>query len=283
MNSFAIRQPRTRAVPTFIRSLILALAIAATNPSLSLAVEAKHCRSFFAALGAVVGTTIGVIVDISAGGTTGGSGTMYGAKVGPALGASAGGASSLALCPTNEEMPSDEASSLGVVLKYCLNNYYHFMNPFPFTNSIDFCSIPGNRYIRANDISRLPGYQIEIPNLIRKINFQIEMIAKLGQVSEADVRIVRQLSDELTQCSNSYRERKSTKFADRCTVQISSITRNIWPRENSNGPALHAIEAVDQLLNKISKPDNSSLLRATIVEVAVNFFSKFWKHYVSNN
>lgn len=199
--------------------------------------DARTCNRTLVSGGAIVGGTIGFFGDtiktfLSGGTTLASDAASGGTATGTALGITAGGAvgefTSPWFCPTIHRMPTDEAYSLYDVLLNCRNEYWMFMNPLPFTEDTDYCTIPGNSYIRAYDTRALEGYQISTSVLLKKLKYQFDAGIKSNSFSSDMVPIIKAFSEQLRECSKTYHDRMSVSKSDYCVVKSRSQTEFLW-------------------------------------------------------
>ncbi len=223
----------------FVGAIIFSLffAISITLPSNATAWDARSCNSTLASGGAIVGGTIGFFGDaiktvLSGGATLTSDAASGGTATATALGITLGGAigrfSSSAICPDAQPMPRDEATPLYEVLEGCRSEYFQFLNPVPFTGDGDYCTIPGNPFIRSHDTRAHEGYQIGVSLLLKKLRSQLLTGIQHDNFPTELISAVKAFSKQLKQCSNSYHDRFSTSRPDYCVVETQPKTAKYW-------------------------------------------------------
>ena len=262
----------------FVGAIIFSLffAISITLPSNATAWDASSCKDTLASGGAIVGGTIGFFGDaiktfLSGGATlasdAASGGTATGTGIGITLGGAIGRFSSSAICPTSHPMPKDEATSLYEVLHDCRSEYYNFLNPLPFTDDTDFCTLPGNPFIRSHDTKAREGYQVSARVVLKKLKYQLDAGIKNNGFPENLITSVEEFSKQLEQCSKSYSDRFSTSNSDYCVIETSGHTAYLWNRTGNQVTIPAVLEASIRLLRDIEQKTQAWQIKNQTIEV----------------
>ena len=171
-------------------------------------------------------------------------GSATGTSLGLAVGGVAGNKLSAFGCPSHLPMPTDEVSSLYETVEGCASEYWAFLNPLPFTSDTDFCTLPGNAYIRAVDVRAKDGYQILMDDFLKKLRVQFRSGLQQNAFDPSLVPVVEAFSRQIRQCYRNYTDRFSTSKPDYCEIRKYDVTADYWRFSKRQGKTRVSIPRV---------------------------------------
>ena len=111
--------------------------------------------------------------------------------------------------------------SLRDVLADCLSSYYVYSNPVPlWLEDRDFCTIGHTRFFFGPDVSRKPGKQLDVIDIIEQVGSRF--------IDSRNSRAQRAFSRDLHSCVRTYVEVQSVEREDYCRIMPGDRTASYW-------------------------------------------------------
>ena len=151
-------------------------------------------------------------------------------------------------------------ASLREVVERCGKSYVLFHLPL-FGSDEDFCTSIQSHYVVGDDVSRRPGRQLDIIDLLKQVRILF--------IHPANPPLLHAFARDLEQCIDTYYDHGSTRFPDHCRI-AGRHAKGVWKHRPKVKAYLDRRRQEADILSRMGPQDRID------AEYLMAFVETFW-------